>query len=108
MLGLKKADKSGEKFYYGELLSVRPLLTLLTHHKIVVANQADKGQDTNLPPIGTRKHGETLTLRASFSEVAMDPKIQMGGTQTGDPTHCSHSLAVGWHLGTPFGWVDAA
>ena len=60
--------------------------------EVVVANQADKGQDTNLPPIGTREHGGTLTLRAPSPEVAMGPKIQMGETQTGDPIHCSHSL----------------
>ena len=57
--------------------------------KIVVANQADKGQNTNLLPIGTRRQEIPLTLRASVPEVARDPKIQMGGTQTRDPTQTS-------------------
>ena len=56
---------------------------------VVVANQADKGQDTNLPPIGTRRQEIPLTLRAPAPEVARGPKVQMGGTQTRDPTQIS-------------------
>jgi len=40
-------------------------LSYCRNHSVVVGNQADKGQDTNLPPIGTKGAGKPLTLRAS-------------------------------------------